>query len=74
MRSIQRTEGGDPGPDTYVAVNEACRRFGVSRRTFYRMLADPDAGLAEVVLRIPPRTGPYRVPVRAFEQWLRARQ
>lgn len=74
MSSTRRTEGADPGPDTYVGVNEACRRFGISRRTFYRMLAEADAGLAEVVLRIPPRTGPYRVPVRAFEQWLRARQ
>lgn len=61
-------------PDTFVSVNEACRLFGVSRRTFYRMLADPEGGLDELVLRIPPKTGRYRVPVRRFEQWLRERQ
>ena len=61
-------------PDTFVSVNEACRLFGISRRTFYRMLADPDGGLDEVVLRIPPATGRYRVPLQRFEQWLRIRQ
>lgn len=61
-------------PDTFLSIDEACRLFGVSRRTFYRMLADRRAGLGKVVLRIPPRTGHIRVPVRRFEEWLRARQ
>lgn len=61
-------------PDTFVSIDEACIIFGISRRTFYRLLADRRAGLDQVVLRIPPRTGHIRVPVRRFEEWLRARQ
>lgn len=62
------------GPDTYLSIDEACARFGISRRTFYRLLGDPEGGLDRVVLRIPPRTGRVRVPIQRFEQWLRARQ
>ena len=60
-------------PDTYVSVNEACRRFGIARRTFYRMLAEHPS-LAEIALRIPPRTGRIRLPVKRFEAWLQAQQ
>lgn len=60
--------------DTFVSIDEACRLFGISRRTLYRMLADRRGGLRKVVLRIPPGTGHIRVPVRRFEEWLRARQ
>lgn len=62
------------GPDAYLSIDEACARFGISRRTFYRLLADPEGSLDRVVLRIPPRTGHIRVPIKRFEQWLRARQ
>ncbi|MEZ6184086.1 MAG: helix-turn-helix domain-containing protein [Planctomycetota bacterium] len=61
-------------PDTYLSINEVCERFGLSRRTFYRMLADPRSGLAKVVVRIPPRTGRIRVPLKRFEKWLLERQ
>lgn len=72
MRSSKRS-GPGPEPDTYLTVNEACERVGISRRSFYRWLADPKTGLADVVVRIPPGTGRIRVPVRRFEQWLRGR-
>jgi excisionase family DNA binding protein len=61
-------------PDTYLTIDAACARFGLSRRTFYRMLADRKSGLRKVVVRIPPRTGHIRVPANRFEQWLLERQ
>jgi len=72
MRNSARP-GGDTGPDTYVSINEVCRRFSFSRQTFYRMLGDPEEDLAELVVRVPPETGRIRVPLRAFEAWLKAR-
>ena len=67
------TRSTDPNhPDTYLTVNEACARFGFSRRSFYRWLADPETGLCEVVVRIPPRTGRIRVPLLALERWFRS--
>ncbi len=65
---------GAEGPDTFVSIGELCRRFGFSRQTFYRMLNDPDGGLDEVAVRVPPPKGRLRIPVRRFEAWLRARQ
>ena len=63
----------DAEPDTYASINEACERFGISRRTFYRMLAE-EPGLAELVVRIPPGSGRIRVPLNRFERWLLERQ
>ncbi|MCO5164878.1 MAG: helix-turn-helix domain-containing protein [Planctomycetes bacterium] len=60
-------------PQPYLSINNVCRRFAISRSTFYRLLADPDTGLEELVVRIPPRTGRLRVPAHAFEEWLRGR-
>ena len=65
------TRPSRPEPDTYLTVNEACARFGFSRRSFYRWLADPETGLSEVVVRIPPGTGRIRVPLLALERWIR---
>ena len=65
------TQPNHPEPDTYVSVNEACERFGFSRRSFYRWLADPETGLYDVVVRIPPVTGRIRVPLLALERWFR---
>ena len=59
-------------PDTYLSINQTCERFGISRRTFYRMLEDPS--LADLVVRIPPGTGRIRVPLKRFERWLLERQ
>ncbi len=70
MATAQRTPSFGPDPDTYVAVNEVCQRFGISRRSFYRWLADPNTGLIDVVVRIPPGTGRIRVPLKRFEQWI----
>jgi predicted DNA-binding transcriptional regulator AlpA len=77
LRAMRPTQAQprEPEPaDAYLSIDEACARFGISRRTFYRLLADPEGGLDRVVLRIPPRTGHIRVPMKRFEQWLRARQ
>ena len=68
-----KKEGDPAAGDLYVSVNEACRRVMVSRRTFYRWLADPESGLAGVIVRVPPETGRIRVPLQRFEQWLRGR-
>ena len=65
---------GAEGPDTFVSIGELCRRFGFSRQTFYRMFNDPDGGLDEVAVRVPPPRGRLRIPVRRFEAWLRARR
>lgn len=73
MRSKKSRTKSTPAPDTYLSVNEACEQIGISRRSFYRWLADPRTGLAGVVVRIPPGTGRIRVPVRRFEQWVRGR-
>ena len=58
----------------YIGLNTACRRFGMSRSTFYRMLDDPQCGLAEIVVRIPPGTGRIKIPVEAFEKFLTTRR
>jgi len=60
-------------PDTYLSINQTCARFGISRRTFYRLLAD-EPGLAALVIRIPPGSGRIRVPLNRFERWLLERQ
>lgn len=74
MSTTDHARSGDPEPEeTFLTIDEACRRFGLGRRTFYRMLADPGGGLAQVVVRVPPGTGHIRVPVRRFEAWLRGR-
>ena len=57
--------------DTYLSVNQACRQFGFSRSTFYRMLHDPKLDLEDVVVRIPPVTGRIKIPAQRFEEWLR---
>lgn len=61
-------------PQHYLSVNELCRRYGISRTSFYRMRATPELGLAEILVRIPPPNGRIRVPVGAFEEWLRRRR
>jgi predicted DNA-binding transcriptional regulator AlpA len=60
-------------PDQYAPIKKTCERFGFSRATFYRMLADEKSGLEEVIRRVPPLTGRIRVPQRAFENWLSRR-
>lgn len=61
-------------PQRYLSVNELCRRYGISRTSFYRMRATPELGLAEILVRIPPPNGRIRVPLGAFEAWLRRRR
>jgi len=70
--STRRRSSRDRDPDSYLSINQTCQRFGISRRTFYRMLEDPS--LADLVVRIPPGTGRIRVPLKRFERWLLERQ
>lgn len=58
----------------FLTINEVCARYGISRATFYRMLADPRSGLRAIVVRIPPPRGRVRVPAADFEGWLKRRQ
>ena len=53
----------------YLTVVEACSLAGISRSTFYKLLADPDTGLGRVAVRIPGMAR-VRVPERAFREWL----
>jgi hypothetical protein len=64
----------DDDGDVYLSVRETCERFQISRATFDRMLSDSSSGLAEVIIRLPPVTGRVKVPLRAFEAWLRERR
>jgi hypothetical protein len=57
---------GPQEPEAYVGVKEACRVFEISRRTFDRLLGDLDSGLSDIIVRIPPRTGRIKVPLRGF--------
>lgn len=55
-----------------LTVSRACEIAAISRSSFYRLLEDPDAGLAEIALRIPGMRC-IRVPRQAFLQWLQSR-
>ena len=55
-----------------LTVSQACEIAAISRSSFYRLLDDPDAGLAEIALRIPGMRC-IRVPRQAFLQWLQSR-
>jgi len=55
-----------------LTVSQACEIAAISRTSFYRLLDDPDAGLAEIALRIPGMRC-IRVPREAVLQWLQSR-
>lgn len=58
-------------PDRYLPVPEACKRFGFSRSTFYRLLAsNPELEDHGTIVRVPPVTGRIKVPAARFERWL----
>lgn len=63
------TGSNDRVADGYLTVNQACELAAISRSTFYRLLDDPDSGLAEVALRIPGLSR-IRVPCQRFREWL----
>lgn len=65
-----RQEGGE----VFLSVSETCERFQISRATFDRMLRDTSNGLTEVIVRLPPTTGRVKVPLQAFQAWLRERR
>jgi hypothetical protein len=72
---IERLKG-QPGSDgaEYMSINTAVVRYETSRSTVYRMLDDPDLGLSDPEIRVPPLTGPRRISVAAFEKAIRKRR
>ena len=58
--------------DAWIPINTICKRFEISRSTFYRLLRDEQNGLSKLCVRIPPPTGRLRVPLAGFTQWLRS--
>lgn len=55
--------------DMYLTVTQACELAAIGRTTFYKLLDDPESGLAAVAVRIPG-LGHIRIPRRRFRQWL----
>ena len=62
------TGGRQPLP-AYLTVRQACEVAGIGRTTFYRLLANPRSGLANIVVRLPV-IGHMRIPEREFREWL----
>jgi hypothetical protein len=58
----------------YISIKTAVARYGTSRSTVDRMLNDPDLGLCNPEIRIPPITGPRRISVAAFEKAIRMKR
>jgi excisionase family DNA binding protein len=56
-------------PDMYLTVTQACALAAIGRTTFYKLLDDPESGLAAVTVRIPG-LGHIRIPQRRFRQWI----
>ncbi len=55
-----------------LTVSQACEIAAISRSSFYRLLDDPAAGLADIALRIPGMRC-IRIPRQAFLEWLQSR-
>lgn len=60
----QAARVGEP----YISIEDACKKFDISRTTFYSLL--PAAEAAGVAVRVPPPSGSVRIAVRRFEAWL----
>ena len=58
--------------DTYETIDQTCERYNFSRRSFYRLLDNPE--VKKLIIRATPSSGGIRVPVRAFNDWLKSRQ
>lgn len=67
---LSALESRQAGPEQRcVSVDEACERWGFSRSSWDRWLADRTSGLREVVIPVGSRV---LVPVNEFDGWLRA--
>jgi predicted DNA-binding transcriptional regulator AlpA len=55
-----------------LTIAQACELAAISRSSFYRLLDDPTAGLANITLRIPGMRC-IRIPRHEFLQWLQSR-
>lgn len=63
MADAART--GEP----YLTIDDLCRKYDISRSSFYEML--PRLTAEGLAVRVPPG-GPLRVPVGRFGAWLHA--
>lgn len=61
--------GSEDVEETWLSIDEVCKRGGFSRTTFYEMYNHH--GLDEICDRFPPYTGNIRVPLAEFVQWLK---
>ena len=70
-RQIDESSASERGlPATrYLTVSQACEMAAISRSTFYRLLEDPESGLAEVAFRVPGIRR-IRIPSNRFIRWL----
>lgn len=53
--------------EPYLAIPDVCRKFDISRSSFYAML--PALEAEGLVVRVPPG-GPVRIPAVRFVNWL----
>jgi hypothetical protein len=60
--------------DAYLTIDQVCAKYAISRSTVYRMIEDPDLGLRELIIRVPPVTGPRRLPAAALEEIFRSKE
>jgi hypothetical protein len=73
-RDVEVLKRGEEAGDGYLTIDQVCVKYATSRSTVYRMIDDPDLGLEELIIRVPPRTGPRRLPVAALEEIFRGRK
>ena len=69
MQSKPHAPGAPAEMPYFLTVDEACALARIGRSTFYRALKNEDAGLDEVVIKIPGIRG-VRLPRDRFMQWL----
>jgi predicted DNA-binding transcriptional regulator AlpA len=55
-----------------LTISQACELAAISRSSFYRLLDDPDAGLADIAVRVPGMRC-IRILRHEFIQWLQSR-
>lgn len=53
----------------YLTITKACALAGISKSTFYRLMADQDTGLGRIMIRIPGMQS-TRIPRARFLSWM----
>ena len=55
--------------DEYLTVSQACELAAIGRTTFYKLLGDPQSGLADIATRVPG-LGYIRISRWKLRKWL----